>query len=167
MPDLGAFMPLIQLLVAFFGAYFLAMWISLIIWTFRDVRARARDLFLQILSVALVVVFNLPGLVLYFLLRPRETLADAYERELAEEAMLQDIEEKQACPNCHQKIQLDFLLCPNCRTTLKRQCEHCHRLLSLRWNVCPFCGTAVRAATPPASPTPTPIPAPARASVPE
>lgn len=166
MPDLGAFMPLLQLLVAFFGAYFLAMWISLIIWTFRDVRARARDLFLQILSVALVVVFNLPGLVLYFLLRPRETLADAYERELAEEAMLQDIEEKQACPNCRQKIQPDFILCPNCRTTLKRQCEHCHRLLNLRWNVCPFCGTIVRAAAAAATPTPMPAAA-ARASVPE
>ena len=159
MPDLGQFMPLIQLLAAFFGAYFLAMWISLVIWTFRDVRARSRDLFLQILSLALVVVFNLPGLVLYFLLRPRETLAEAYERELAEEAMLQDIEEKQACPNCHQKIQSDFLLCPNCRTALKRQCEHCHRLLSLRWTVCPFCGTPVRAAT---VSTVTPMPMPAK-----
>ena len=157
--DLGAFAPLLQLVAAFFGAYFLAMWISLVIWTFRDVRARSRDLFLQILSLALVVVFNLPGLVLYFLLRPRETLAEAYERELAEEAMLQDIEEKQACPNCHQKIQPDFLLCPNCRTTLKRQCEHCHRLLSLRWNVCPYCGTPVRAAVPAATVTPMPVPA--------
>jgi len=159
MPDLGQFMPLIQLLAAFFGAYFLAMWISLVIWTFRDVRARSRDLFLQILSLALVVVFNLPGLVLYFLLRPRETLAEAYERELAEEAMLQDIEEKQACPNCHQKIQPDFILCPNCRTTLKRQCEHCHRLLSLRWTVCPFCGTPVRAAVTGTTPAPMPVPA--------
>jgi len=159
MPDLGQFMPLVQLLAAFFGAYFLAMWISLVIWTFRDVRARSRDLFLQILSLALVVVFNLPGLVLYFLLRPRETLAEAYERELAEEAMLQDIEEKQACPSCHQKIQPDFILCPNCRTTLKRQCEHCHRLLSLRWTVCPFCGTPVRAAVTATTPAPMPVPA--------
>ena len=160
MPDIGQYAALIQLFVAFFGAYFLAMWISLVIWTFRDVRARTRDLFLQILSIGLVVVFNLPGLVLYFLPRPRETLAEAYERELAEEAMLQEIEEKQACPNCHQKIQPDFLLCPNCRTSLKRQCEHCHRLLSLRWTVCPFCGTPVRAASAPAPAMPLPVKVP-------
>lgn len=165
MPDLGALAPFIQLLGAFFGAYFLAVWISLVIWTYRDVRARSRDLFLQVLSVALVVVFNLPGLILYFLVRPRETLADVYERELAEEAMLQDIEEKQACPNCRQKIQPDFLLCPNCQTRLKRQCDHCHRLLSLRWTVCPYCGTPVRASN--VGATPTSMPVPARASSPE
>src|SRR5712692_10345147 len=156
MPDLGAFAPLIQLVVAFLGAYFLAVWISLVIWTYRDVRARTRDLFLQVLSVALVAVFNLPGLLLYFLLRPSETLAQVYERELAEEAMLQDIEDKQACPNCHQKIQADFILCPNCQTKLKRQCENCHRLLNLRWTICPFCGTAVRGAN--FTNTPAPMP---------
>jgi RNA polymerase subunit RPABC4/transcription elongation factor Spt4 len=165
MPDLGAFAPFIQLAAAFFGAYFLAIWISLVIWTYRDVCARSRDLFLQVLSVALVVVFSVPGLVLYFLLRPRETLSEVFERELAEEAMLQDIEDKQACPNCHQKIQPDFLLCPNCQTKLKRQCDHCHRLLHMRWTVCPYCGTPVRAAN--VSAATAQMPVPARASVPE
>ncbi len=150
--DFGALTSILQLFVAFFGAYFLAMWISLIVWTFRDIRARTRDLFLQLLSVMMVVVFSIPGLLLYFLLRPRETLAAAFERELAEESLLQDIEEKQNCPACRQKILPDFLLCPNCHTKLKRQCENCHHLLNLRWNVCPYCGAAVSAgpmATPP------------------
>ncbi len=150
--DLGALGAVLQLLVAFFGAYFLAVWISLVVWAFRDIRARSRDLFMQLLSVMMVVVFNIPGLLLYFLLRPRETLAESFERELSEEALLQDIEEKQVCPACRQKIQTDFLLCPNCHTKLKRQCENCRRLLHLRWNVCPYCGTsvgAVSAAPPP------------------
>lgn len=145
--DLGAFGPILQLSAAFFGAYVLAIWISLIVWTFRDVRSRSRDLFMQLLSVALVVIFNLPGLLLYFLLRPRETLAEQYERELAEEALLQDIEEKQACPACQQKIQSEFLYCPNCHTRLKRRCDNCHRITSLRWNICPFCGAPATAPT--------------------
>ncbi len=154
--DLGGLGAILQFFAAFLGAYLLAMWISLIIWTFRGVRARSLDNFVQVLSVVLVVVFNLPGLLLYFLLRPRETLAEAYERELSEEALLQDIEEKQACPVCHQRTQPDFLLCPNCHTKLKRQCEHCQRILSLRWTVCPYCGTSVAGATstaPAATPT--------------
>ncbi len=149
--DLGAFSAIIQFFVAFLGAYLLAIWISLVIWTLRDIRVRTRDYFVQILSVLLVVVFNVPGLLLYFLLRPRETLAEAYERELSEEALLQDIEEKQACPVCHQRIHSDYLLCPNCLTKLKRQCDNCHRIISLRWTVCPYCGTSVTvAATTPA-----------------
>lgn len=156
--DLGVFGAILQLLVAFFGAYLLAVWISLIVWTFRDVRARTRDMFAQLLSVALVIIFNLPGLLLYFLLRPRETLADGYERELAEEALLQDIEEKHACPECQQKIQPDFLYCPNCYTRLKRQCEQCRRVLNLRWTKCPYCGTTVSAMPAPAVLTPLPPP---------
>ncbi len=159
--DLGIFGPILQLFVAFFGAYLLAVWISLIVWAFRDVRSRTRDLFAQLLSVLLVVVFNLPGMLLYFLLRPRETLTEGYERELAEEALLQDIEEKQACPICHQRIQNDFLYCPNCHTKLRRQCENCHRINNLRWNICPYCGAGLSAtvmATTAVSPTSVPIP---------
>lgn len=141
--DLGAFGAVLQLLVAFTGAYLLALWISLIVWTFRDIRARTRDIFAQLLSVLLVVIFTIPGLLLYFMLRPRETLADGYERELAEEAFLQDIEDKQVCPDCRQKIQTDFIYCPNCCTRLKRQCDRCHRVLNLRWGKCPYCGANV------------------------
>ena len=150
--DLGALGSALQLLAAFFGAYLLAVWIGLIVWTFRDVRSRSRDLFMQLLSIALVVIFNIPGLVLYFLLRPRETLAEQYERELAEEAMLQDIEEKQSCAVCQQKIQAEFLFCPNCHTKLKRRCDNCHRITSLRLNICPYCGAPAPAPTTPPPP---------------
>jgi RNA polymerase subunit RPABC4/transcription elongation factor Spt4 len=142
MPDLGALWPVLQLFIAFLGAYLLAVWIGLVIWAFRDVRARTNDLFTQLLSVALVVVFFIPGLLLYFLLRPSETMSEAYERELAQETMLQDIEDKQVCPVCHQKIQSDFLYCPSCHTRLKRQCDQCRHILNLRWTICPYCGNS-------------------------
>jgi RNA polymerase subunit RPABC4/transcription elongation factor Spt4 len=138
--DLGGLTTVLQLVGAFFGVYILAVWIGLVVWTFRDVRSRSRELFTTLLSVAMVLLFNVPGILLYFLLRPRETLEERYERELSEEALLQDIEEKRACPACQQKVQDDFLFCPNCHTRLKRRCENCHRITSLRWNICPFCG---------------------------
>ena len=138
--DLGGLTTVLQLVGAFFGVYILAIWIGLVVWTFRDVRSRSRELFTTLLSVAMVLLFNVPGILLYFLLRPRETLEERYERELSEEALLQDIEEKRACPACQQKVQDDFLYCPNCHTRLKRRCENCHRITSLRWNICPFCG---------------------------
>jgi RNA polymerase subunit RPABC4/transcription elongation factor Spt4 len=148
MPDLGALVPILQLVGGFFGVYLFAVWISLVVWTYRDIRGRSRELVAQIVSVAMVVFFNLPGILLYFMLRPRETLADRYERELAEEALLQDIEEKQACPACQQKVDKEFLFCPNCHTRLRKRCDNCHRITSLRWNICPYCGAP---ATEPAS----------------
>jgi len=146
---------LLQIVIALLGAYFLAFWVSLIIWTFRDVRARSRDIFAQLLATLMVVVFNVAGLVLYYILRPKTTLAEEYERELAEKALLQDVVERRACPSCNQTIEADFQLCPNCHTKLKKPCPQCGRLLHMRWNVCPYCATPVAA---PPAPVPIALP---------
>ncbi len=131
---------ILQVIIALFGAFFLAFWVSLVIWTFRDVRSRSRDIFAQLLATLMVLVFNLPGLLFYFILRPQETLAEAYERSLEEEALLQDIEERLVCPGCKRKTQPDFIICPDCHTRLKKSCPNCRRLLHLKWNICPYCG---------------------------
>jgi RNA polymerase subunit RPABC4/transcription elongation factor Spt4 len=143
---------IIQLVIAFFGAYFVALWFSMIIWTYYDIRARSQDLYVHIFATALVVVFNVFGLVLYLILRPRETLAEAYERSLEEETLLQEIEERQSCPACRQRVQPDFLLCPYCHTELKQRCPRCDRLLLLKWDICPYCGNTQLQGAPSALP---------------
>jgi RNA polymerase subunit RPABC4/transcription elongation factor Spt4 len=137
---------ILQVIIALFGAFFLAFWVSMVIWTFRDVRSRSRDIFAQLLATLMVMVFNVPGLLLYFILRPQETLVEAYERSLEEEALLQDIEERLVCPGCKRKIEPDFIICPDCHTRLKKSCPNCRRLLHLKWNICPYCGA--RSASP-------------------
>ena len=52
-----------------------ALWLGLVIWTFRDIRSRSRDIFAQILATLVVAILNLPGLLIYMMVRPRETLA--------------------------------------------------------------------------------------------
>ena len=148
--------PFVIMFAALLAAFMTAMWISIVIWTFRDIRSRSRDIFAQILATLMVLVFfplfPLPGLALYMLLRPRETLAEVYERSLEEEALLQGIEERLACPGCNRRIEEEFLICPTCHTRLKKACPACGRLLHLRWNLCPYCGavqTAVKAAPAP------------------
>lgn len=127
-------------LTAFFSAFLAALWISLVIWTFRDMRARARDAFAQLLASLMVLILGPLGIFLYLILRPRETLAERYERSLEEEALLQDIEERHICPGCKQPIEPDYVLCPICHTRLRRPCIHCGRLVHPRWSVCPYCG---------------------------
>jgi RNA polymerase subunit RPABC4/transcription elongation factor Spt4 len=123
-----------------FGAFMAAFWISLVVWTFRDIRARTHDIFFQLLSVLLVLIFNVLGLFLYLILRPKETLAERYERTLAEEALLQDIEERLVCPECGIRVEDDYRFCPACHTQLKHECEICGRLNHLTWEICPYCG---------------------------
>lgn len=127
--------------LAFLGAVLAAFWLTLIIWAFRDMRSRSRDIFAQILAAMVVAILNLPGVVIYLLMRPKETLAEAYERSLEEEALLQGIEEALNCPGCGNRVHADWLVCPNCHTKLKKSCTNCGRALNLRWNVCPYCGT--------------------------
>jgi RNA polymerase subunit RPABC4/transcription elongation factor Spt4 len=130
----------IALVLVLLGAYAVLFLLALTVWTFRDIRSRSRDILVQILATLLVLVFSVPGLILYSVLRPRETLAEAYEHALSQEAMLQDIEERFICPNCKRKVDGDFLICPHCHTELRKRCPHCQRAMSLNWDVCPYCG---------------------------
>lgn len=124
------------------GMVFAAFWLAMVIWAFRDMRARSRDLLAQIIVAVMVAVLNLPGLLIYMLLRPRETLSEAYERSLEEEALLQEIEEKPRCPGCGQNVQAAWQVCPNCHTRLKKPCLACGKTLELAWTICPYCATA-------------------------
>ena len=130
------------------GAYGLLFLFSLVLWVFRDIRSRSRDVLVQILATLLVLVFNIPGLLLYFVLRPRDTLTEAYEHALGQEALLQDIEERYICPGCKRKVDASFALCPYCRQELRKHCQNCSQLLNLNWDVCPYCGQEQVAATP-------------------
>jgi len=123
------------------GAVLTAMWVGMALWTFRDMRARSRDVLAQIAATLMVVVLNVVGLILYLMLRPRETLAEAYERSLEEEALLQGIEEKPACPGCGRPSNVQWQVCPYCHTRLKKGCVQCKQLLDLPWNICPYCAT--------------------------
>jgi hypothetical protein len=131
---------IVRVVFTVLAAYFVALWIAAIWWTFRDIRSRTHDLVLQLAATLLVTVFSLPGLLIYFILRPPRTLAELYEESLAEEAMLQDIQVQSACPACKQHAEPDYVFCPWCQTRLKRLCTRCERPLLLRWRNCPFCG---------------------------
>jgi RNA polymerase subunit RPABC4/transcription elongation factor Spt4 len=125
--------------VSGFVAFGLALWFSIIVWTFIDIRSRSRDRLVWGFATLLVVLFNVFGLVVYLILRPHETLMQAYERSLEEEALLQEIEERPICPNCRHRVEHDYRICPNCLTKLKDVCINCDRLVELDWTVCPYC----------------------------
>ncbi len=128
--------------VAILIAYAVVLTIGVIYWTYRDVRDRTRDGWTQAISVLIVVIFNILGLILYLILRPHETLNEAYERRLEAEALMREMPEaRPACPGCQRSINEEFIVCPQCRTKLRQPCESCGRPLDLNWTACPYCAT--------------------------
>lgn len=137
----------LELIVTAMTALLVAFWIGLVVWTFRDIRARTRDIFAWLLATVLVLILGPIGWLLYFLLRPRETLAQVYDRQLEEEALLRDITTRRACPQCQAVTEADWLLCPHCGAELRHKCVECGRPLELSWIACPYCSAPIAGAT--------------------
>ena len=131
---------LIRIVAAVAGAYWAILWLSAIVWTYRDVKDRNSDLTSQVVAVFLVIVFNIPGLFLYMILRPPLTMAEAYERNLETEAILHEVGEVRACPSCKGRVEPEFFFCPHCAAALREPCHACGKPLSLTWQACPYCG---------------------------
>ncbi|TMB60661.1 MAG: zinc ribbon domain-containing protein [Chloroflexi bacterium] len=145
MPDLGglwtAFVnnPVVQLAWRGAALYVLALYLAMVFWTVRDAQLRTENRILPYLAGLTVVVLNILGLFLYLIVRPKETLGEAYERQLAEESLLAEAEQRLVCPTCRERVQEDYILCPTCRTRLKRVCPSCGKLIRPEWNICPYC----------------------------
>jgi len=47
------------------------------------------------------------------------------------------------CPNCHEIIEKEWVLCPQCGTHLPRHCANCGHELKTKGEKCPSCGASV------------------------
>lgn len=135
------FSDILLILTAWGAAFLLALWVSLIFWTYRDIKLRSQDNLMRILSILVVTILFLPGVVIYMILRPARTLDEEYQQTLEEEALLRSIEDANHCPGCSRRIQNKWLICPDCHTRIHKTCHHCGSSMDLHWNLCPACGT--------------------------
>jgi RNA polymerase subunit RPABC4/transcription elongation factor Spt4 len=165
--------PLVQFGIQATGIYIVLLWLASAYWAFRDMQGRSANPVVPYLAAGLVIaftpVFFLLGLIVYRIVRPQERLGEAYERGLAEEALIAEIEQIEHCATCGRKVHEDWIICPTCRTRLKRVCPHCSKLVGLDWSLCAWCGRDFerREATGavPVAPRPVPEPAPARGPI--
>ncbi|GIV76356.1 zinc ribbon domain-containing protein [Litorilinea aerophila] len=128
------------IIVAVMGAFLFAFWIAMGIWTFNDIRSRSHDWLAILLACALVLAFPVVGLILYLMIRPKETLAEVYDRALEEEALLREIEETLSCHHCGVPVKDEWVYCPNCHSQLQHSCTSCGRLVRNEWAICVYCG---------------------------
>lgn len=119
--------------------FFIVFTVALIFWTWRDAQRRGAMPWFWAL---VVVFFNVPGWMIYMVVRPPESREDVRERELeirSREAEL--ARENPVCPACFKPVDKEYLICPSCMKKLKKECTNCEKPLKLDWAVCPYCKT--------------------------
>jgi RNA polymerase subunit RPABC4/transcription elongation factor Spt4 len=126
------------------GIYLVILWLATAYWAFRDMQQRSDNAILPYLAAAFIILFTPLFFVFAFwfykIVRPHEKIGEVWERNLAEEALLAEVESIHHCPGCDRRIDDEWIICPNCRTRLKRVCPNCSRLVGMDWSLCAWCG---------------------------
>lgn len=141
--DLPAGLVAVLAIVAYVGVLWLALAFSVI----RD--ARRRPMSHAMLGVATALAFFPPflGALVYFVLRPPQTLEEQRAIEMEERALfdpgINGTAPTRPCPHCGREIERSFIICPYCRTQFARRCANCEHTLRLGWSICPHCATEV------------------------
>ncbi len=124
----------------------IVFWLGLAYWMVRDARRRIKDPWLVASAGLLGVAIPYLGAVIYLLVRPPETLAEAHARELEIRALAERLNGRDArCPVCHAETEPNYLVCPVCTTALRQPCRSCEAALDPLWQVCPYCATPTAA----------------------
>jgi len=125
-------------------AYIVLIWLASAFWAYRDMRLRSASAITPYVAALAIILFTpvffLFGLLIYRIIRPKETIAEVNERALAEEAMLAEVASHSHCANCERPVHEDWIICPSCRNRLRRVCPNCEHLIELDWTLCAWCG---------------------------
>ena len=124
---------------AIIGSYLFLIWVASVLWAYRDIRGRTRDIATQVIGLSIIVMLPLVGVPAYLIARPRETLREAYDRQLEQEAILSELHSVPTCPECRRPVEQDWAICAFCSRELKQPCAGCERLLLNAWRHCPYC----------------------------
>jgi RNA polymerase subunit RPABC4/transcription elongation factor Spt4 len=126
------------------GIYLVILWLASAYWAFRDMQQRSDNAILPYVAAAGIILFTpiffIFAVWIYKIIRPHEKIGEVWERNLAEEALLAEVESIHHCPSCERRIDDEWIICPSCRTRLKRVCPNCSRLVGMDWSLCAWCG---------------------------
>jgi tetratricopeptide (TPR) repeat protein len=118
---------------------------ALLIYTGLHIGISAGQQFIMILMVlnGIALVLEAVLLVLILVLKkvflPTEEEKKATMRRMGK-ATVKTVSE---CPNCHEIVEKEWVLCPQCGTSLPRLCANCGKPLTVRADKCMNCGAVI------------------------
>jgi len=136
--------PFVQLALQGIFIYLCVLWLATAYWAFRDMQQRSANPIAPYLAATGIILltpfFFVFAFWIYKIVRPHEKIGEVWERNLAEEALLAEVEAIHHCPTCERRVNDEWIICPTCRTRLNRVCPNCSRLVGLDWSLCAWCG---------------------------
>ncbi len=121
-----------------------AFWIVVLYWVWLDSGDRTSSKPMRIAYVILTGVLLIPGLIIYLLIRPSQTIEDIYWADLERRYLKYETSELGDCPKCGTQLYPGFTYCPNCRYKLKVKCPKCEVEMDKQYLYCPSCGIEMR-----------------------
>src|SRR3954453_3343319 len=121
--------PIVEFALQSIAVYICILWLAGGDWAFRGMQLGGENPGLPSPAAALIVLFTpvlfVFGVIVYRIVRPQEKIAEVYERNLAEEALLAEVESIKSCPACHRRINDEWIICPTCPTRLNHGGADC------------------------------------------
>ncbi|MBI2356585.1 zinc ribbon domain-containing protein [Candidatus Dojkabacteria bacterium] len=129
-----------NVIIKYSGFLFIVFWFVVAAWAWFDCAERSEKVYVRILVTLLVLFGNIPGLIIYLILRPKITIQDQYWSDLERRYLMYETAELQDCDKCGTMLQPGFVYCPNCKNEIKVKCSNCGVNIDKKWKNCPFCG---------------------------
>ena len=118
---------------------------ALLIYTGLQIGVGAGQEFIMSLVVLNAIALVLEAVLLVLLLVLKEVFLPTAEEKKATmrrmgKATVKTVSE---CPNCHEIVEKEWILCPQCGTSLPRLCANCGKPLNVRADKCMNCGAII------------------------
>lgn len=123
------------------GVLLFIFWFVLVGWVWIDSGERTSDVRIRVVYLLLVIVLNIPGLIIYLIVRPSETIEDIYWADLERRYLKYETAELGDCPKCGSQLYPGYQFCANCGYDIKMKCPNCEVLIPKTSEFCPYCGT--------------------------
>lgn len=127
-----------------FGFALLVFWVVVLYWVWLDSGDRTSSRKMRVAYVLLTALLFVPGLIIYLLIRPSQTVEEIYWADLERRYLKYETAELGDCPKCGTQLFPGFTYCPNCRLKLKVKCPSCQVEMDKHYLFCPSCGNEMR-----------------------
>ncbi len=106
----------VQFALQAIAVYLIILWLAGAYWAFRDMQQRTENPILPYVAASFIIIFTpifFPlAIFVYKIIRPHEKIGEVYERNLAEEALLAEVEAIHSCPTCARRVNDEWIICP-------------------------------------------------------
>ncbi len=130
---------------SFLFVLLLIFWLVLIGWVWVDSGERTSNMTIRVVYLLLVTLLNIPGLIIYLIIRPSETIEQIYWADLERRYLKYETSELGDCTKCGNQLLPGYVFCTNCGNEIKKKCPNCEVLIGKSVKFCPYCGTQVAA----------------------